>query len=156
MQISLKKLFSALFIAAASSVWASAATAQTSQSNTARFAPIRVQRISDTFNQAFFNESEDFYTNRSTGRQIDLLIGTGLPGSAAFPELEIERDARLINILYNDVLEQQASNNPVLRTPDLANPYNTSLRVFPEYRSFTNRAEGSEFFLETLPPLPPQ
>jgi hypothetical protein len=152
MQVSLKKLFSVLFIAVASSTWASAATAQTSQSNTARFAPIRVPRISETFNRAFFNESEDFYTNRSIGRQIDVLIGTGLPGRAAYPELEIERDAQLINILYNDVLEQQVASDPILRTLDLPNPYNTSLRVFPAYRSFGNRAEGSEFFLETLPP----
>jgi len=152
MQAPLKKVFSALFVVAASSVWACAATAQTRQTNTARFAPIRVQRISDTFNQAFFNESEDFYTNRSIGRQIDLLIGTGLPGRAAYPELEIERDAKLINILYNDVLEQQVASDPILRTLDLPNPYNTSLRVFPAYRTFGNRAEGSEFFLETLPP----
>jgi hypothetical protein len=152
MQAPLKKLLSALFVAATSSVWACAATAQTTQTNTARFAPIRVQRISDTFNQAFFNESEDFYTNRSIGRQIDFLIGTGLPGRAAYPELEIERDAQLINILYSDVLEQQVASDPILRTLDLPNPYNTSLRVFPEYRSFGNRTEGSEFFLETLPP----
>ena len=154
MQVPLKKLLSALFVAAASSVLAFAATAQT---NTARFQPIRIETIPETFNRAFFNESGDFYTNRSTGRQIDFLIGPGLPGNAAFPEIEIERDAALINTIYTSAIYQQGATGPVLRTPDLPNPYNTSVLVLPITPGrFGSPVEGSEFFLETLPPLPPQ
>ena len=145
----LTKLLSALVLAAASSVLASAAMAETDPSG---FEPIRLETIPEAFERAFYNESGTFYHNRTIPRQIQYIIGPGLPGRATFPDLEIERDAERTFNLYRDALEQQVSSDPVLRTPDAANPFNTSLRLLPDSRGFGNRVEGSEFIFETVPP----
>jgi hypothetical protein len=149
MQMRLTKLLSALVLATASSVWANGAMAQTDPLG---FEPIPVETVSDAFERAFFAESGDFYLNRTLPRQAAYIIGPGLPGRAAFPDLEIERDAERINRLYRDVLDQQVSSDPVIRTPDLPNPFNSSVRLLSESPRFGNRVEGSEFILETAPP----
>ncbi|MDP8962526.1 MAG: hypothetical protein M3O33_00805, partial [Cyanobacteriota bacterium] len=63
-QMRLTQLLGALALAAASSsVLASAATAQTDASG---YEPIRLQTIPEAFDRAFFQESGDFWRNRST------------------------------------------------------------------------------------------
>jgi len=146
----LTKLLTAMVLAGASSVLASAAIAQTDPSG---FEPIRVETIPEAFNRAFSRESGDYYLNRTIPRQIQYIIGPGLPGRATFPDLELERDAERINELYNDVLDRQVSSDTVIRTPDLVNPFNTSLGLQPGApRRTGSRVEGSEFIFETLPP----
>ncbi|MEO8893578.1 MAG: hypothetical protein ABI417_18990, partial [Coleofasciculaceae cyanobacterium] len=100
----------------------------------------------------FYEESGDFYRNSSIQRQIGWIIGPGLPGRAGFPDLQIERDAKRVNILYRDALEQQASSDPIIRTPDLPNPFNSTLRQQTGGGSFGTRLEGSEFIYQTQPP----
>ncbi len=150
MQMQLTRLLSALVLVTASSVLASAATAQ--QTDNSGFERISLESVEDTFDRAFYNESGDFYHNRSLPRQAAFIIGPGLPGGAGFPDLEIERDAKLINTLYEDVLEQQVSSDPVIRTPDLPNPFNTTLRSQTGNRQIGSRVEGSEFFFDVVPP----
>ncbi|HEY9598931.1 MAG TPA: hypothetical protein V6D33_14800 [Cyanophyceae cyanobacterium] len=160
----LSKLLSGLVFTAASTVLASAAMAQTDPSAPQApanprtlgveaapltFEPNRVVGLPELFNRAFFNESGDFYETRRIPSQIKMIIGPGLFEGARFPDLEIERDARLINVLYQDVLDQQVSSDPVIRTPDLANPFDTSLRVRSRALGYGNRIEGTEYILET-------
>jgi len=78
--------------------------------------------LADRFEQAMFTSNPDFFQNRSFGRQFDWLLGTN-----GFPENEIQRDAKRANILYRTGLEQQVSSDPVIRTRDLPNPYETSI-----------------------------
>ncbi len=172
MQMRLTKWLGALVLAATSSVLASAATAQINppapfMTSPAPNVPVsprtlgidapfnqspeRLVTVPELFNRAFFNESGDFYENRTLPRQAAYIIGPGLPGRAGFPDLEIERDAKLINVLYNDLLEQQVSSDPVIRTPDLANPFGTSLLQQNQSGRFSSRVEGSEFVLEAVP-----
>ncbi len=140
-------------VVAASTVMASTALAQTEPSD---FEPVRLETIPDTFERAFFNESGTFYENRSLRRQLEYIIGPGGIGSAGFPDLELERDAELINILYEDTLNRQFASDPVIRTPDLPNPFDTSVRLLPVSERFrpqaSPRIEGTEFFFEA--PLP--
>jgi hypothetical protein len=146
----LTKLLGSLVLAAASSVLASAATAQTAPSVSE---PIRLETIPEAFVRSFFKDSGDFYHNRSIPRQIQYILGPGIPGRASFPELEIERDAERITKLYRDLIEQQGTSDPFLRTPDLPNPFNTTLRQLPITPGrFGGRVEGTEFILEP-PPL---
>ncbi len=145
----LTTLLSGVVLAAASTVWAAAATAQAAPSDSA---PIRLQTIPESFERAFYNESGNFYHNRSIFRQANYILGFGSFGRAGFPDLELERDAKLINTIYNDALYQQVASDPVIRTPDLPNPFNGSLRLSPTSRPFGSRLEGSEFIFETLPP----
>ena len=72
-------------------------------------------------------------------------------GITGFPDVELENDADSLNKLYNDVLEQQVSSDPIIRTPDLPNPFNSSLRSTSQPRRAFNRVEGVEFIFETLP-----
>ena len=145
----LTQLLSALTLAAASSVLASAAMAQTDPLG---YEPIRLETIPEAFNRSFFEDSGDFYRNRSIQRQIGYIIGPGLPGGAGFPELELERDAERLNRLYVETLEQQVSSDPIIRTPDLPNPFNSSMRTLSSPSRFRNPVEGAEFNFEAAPP----
>lgn len=164
--MNLNRLLSVLLLAGTSSLWVSEVMAQTEPSSPefipvnprtlgidapSEFAPVRLDTIPEAFDRAFFNDSGIFYKNRSFPRQLDVILGTGLPGRAAFPELEIERDAKLVNLLYRDALEQQVSSDPVLRTPDLPTPYNSSLLFESGATRFDGSVEGTEFFIPRLP-----
>lgn len=144
----LTKWLSALVLATASSVLASSVMAQTEM----KFEPTPLETVPDAFVRSFFSDSGDYYFNRSLPRQAAYIIGPGLPGRAAFPDLEIERDAEHISKLYREVLDQQVSSDPILRTPDLPNPFNSSVRLLSDSPRFGSRLEGSEFILETVPP----
>lgn len=145
----LPKLLSAFVLATASSLLASAAMAEPDSSS---YEPIRLIPLDEAFNRTFFRDSGTFYHNRSLQRQFEYIFGPGVPGRANFPDLEIERDAERVNKLYVYTLDQQVSSDPVLRTPDSPNPFNTSLRQLPQFRRSTLGVEGSEFILPTLPP----
>lgn len=163
----LTKLLGALVLAAASSGLPLAVSAQTNPPNQSEATssprlvdvnpsfttpPNRLETIPEAFNRAFFQESGDFYRNRSIPRQISYIIGPGLPWGAGFPELELERDAKRISGLYQEVLELQASSGPIIRTPDLPNPFGSSLRIEYAPRRFGSQLEGGEFNFETVPP----
>lgn len=106
--------------------------------------------IPDAFDDAFFESSKTYYQNRTLWRQIDLILGQGLLYRSSFPEVEIERDARRTEDLYRRVLYQQVSSDPIIRTPDLPNPFDTSLLQQPP-SNFTNRFPGSELNFERIP-----
>ena len=165
----LTKLLGALVLAAASTGLASAVTAQTAPTSpTVVPVPASPRTIGvDPYltnknkkiktnqykkNRSFFKESGDFYRNRKIPRQINYIIGAGVPWGAGFPDLELERDAERITNLYRELLEIQVSSDPVLRTPDLLNPFNTSVRLLSAPPRFGTRLEGSEFIYETVPP----
>ncbi len=143
MQMRLMQWSSVVALAAASSFIAPTAIAQTQELS--GFEPIRIETLPEAFERAFFENSGDFYRNRLVGSQIEFIIGP-------YPENQLAQDGRLVNLIYRDALEQQGSGDPVLRTPDLANPYNTSLRVNPSLRlGFPTTIEGSEFNFQTFP-----
>ncbi|MBN3873394.1 MAG: hypothetical protein V7L00_17620 [Nostoc sp.] len=141
MRIKLKTLGGLLVLLAAGIV-PSVASAQTATPN--------YQTTNDLFEQAFFSHDRNFYENASLKRQLDSFLGSGSGFGGSFPENEIAHDAELVNTLYHDVLTQQVGNDPYIRTPDLPNPYDTSLMMSP--RSNSNKLKvGTEFRFETLP-----
>jgi hypothetical protein len=112
----------------------------------------------DVFVEVLEFESENFFENRDFGSQIEFLLGPGPIDRASFPELEITRDAFLLDLVYRDLLAEQVASDPIIRTPDLANPYGTSLRLRPYYRALpddfftvTPTVPGSEFRFDSLP-----
>ncbi|MBO0347779.1 hypothetical protein J0895_01375 [Phormidium pseudopriestleyi FRX01] len=84
--------------------------------------------IAEQFERAFFRSSDTFYQNRSIFDQISFYL---LP--MTYPERQAERDAERVNKLYQAVMEVQNSSDPILRTPDLTNPFNESLLTMPSY-----------------------
>lgn len=105
----------------------------------------------EVFDRAFFKNDRNFYGNNTFKRQIDWLVGSGSLFRNSFPESEIARDAELVNVVYRDVLNQQVGNDPYIRTPDLPNPYNTSLMMSPRLNS-NKLKTGTEFRFDTVPP----
>ena len=66
-----------------------------------------------------------------------------------FIQQTLAKDGQLVNIVYHDVIMQQAQNDPYLRTPDLPNPYNSSLLMSPEYNANRLRV-GTEYRFDSL------
>ena len=104
----------------------------------------------DVIERAFFTNDPDFYQNNSLKRNVDFLLGPGSLFRNSFPESEIARDAELVNKVYQDILEQQVGNDPYIRTPDLPNPYNSSLLLSPKFRR-SELETGTEFRFEDNP-----
>ena len=143
MRIKLKTLGGLLVLLAAGIAFPSVASAQIQTPN--------YETTNDVFERAFFSHDRNFYENGSLKRQLDSFLGIGSSFGGSFPENEIAHDAELLNTLYRDVLTQQVSNDPYIRTPDLPNPYDTSLMMSP--RGNSNKLKvGTEFRFETLPP----
>jgi len=116
-----------------------APTAQAQQDYRSILEPAQqVESIPRTFERAFFQNSGDFYLNRSLPRQVQFVFGAG------FPENQLEDDANLINGLYRELSEQQNNRDPILRSPDARNPYDTSIRMLPS----TAGSRSREFPLE--------
>ncbi|TAF10230.1 MAG: hypothetical protein EAZ77_03455 [Nostocales cyanobacterium] len=115
----------------------------------AQMEPQNYKAIPDTFEKAFFRHDRNFYENGSPQRQLDSLFGPGTNSRTTFPENEIARDAELVNTLYSDVMVQQTQNDPYLRTPDLPNPYNSSLLMSPRYNANQLKV-GTEYRFDSL------
>ena len=97
----------------------------------------------DAMERAYFRHDPNFYENRSLQRQLDSLVGIG-SFSTSFPENEIASDGELLNGVYRDMLTQQATNDPYIRTPDLPNPYGTSVLMSPRVNA-EHLKVGTEF-----------
>ena len=157
MSLKFKNLIGVLALATTTTSFHSAGMAQSSLVTRLRGAN---ETISETFNQAFFKNDPEFFRNRSAKRQLDFLFGPGSLLRNSFPENEIRRDAELVDILYRDILNQQVSSDPIIRTPDLPNPYETSILTSPrinvnnqvEERESIEPTEITEPMLETQPP----
>ncbi|MBN3887346.1 MAG: hypothetical protein V7K64_28850 [Nostoc sp.] len=142
MHIKFKTFGGLLVLFAVGIAFPSVASAQTATPN--------YETTNDVFERAYFRHDRNFYENGSLKRQLDSFLGSGSGFGGSFPENEIARDAELVNTLYHDVLTQQVGNDPYIRTPDLPNPYDTSLIMSPRLNSNKLKV-GTEFRFETLP-----
>ena len=96
-------------------------------------AKAETETTSSMFERAYFRHDPNFYDNGSLNRKVDALIGPGKKFGTTFTDNEIAKDAELVNTLYLDAMAQQTLNDPYLRTPDLPNPYDSSLLMTPRY-----------------------
>ena len=118
---------------------------------TAETATPSYETPNEVFERTFFKNDPNFYGNQTLKRQIDWIVGPGSLFQNSFPENEIARDAELVNIVYRDILNQQVRSGPYIRTPDLPNPYNTSLLTSPRLNA-NHLKVGTEFRFESVPP----
>jgi hypothetical protein len=131
----LKNLSSVLIIAIASATLASVKPAQAES--------IRLHPVADGFNLQFFLSSGDFYYNVSPQGYLGDYLGIGSPsGVVAFPEKEIERDASRVNGFYRQMMQRQVSSDPILRVPDAANPFDSSVMALPPACQLAPQASG--------------
>nr|WP_290221868.1 hypothetical protein [Trichocoleus desertorum] len=152
-----KGLVSLFVLTTASTVFTSAAMAQeAAQEQVTVSDRISTESLNEAFNRVLYTNSGNFFREQGLLNQANTILGQGSIVRNSFAENRIARDARLLNILYRDALEQQVSSGPVIRTPDLPTPYNTSVLVNPSI--YVNRLTSDalptagEFQFETLPP----
>lgn len=151
MSLSLTKFISALALAAtATATLAASAIADPLPSSATKYG---IETLPDSIFRAAYTNSGNFYYNTSTQRQLDLIIGPprSIFQRGAFPEVEIERDAELIEIIYRDAMYQQTQSDPYLRTPDLPNPFGGSLFQQLSTGALNNRLTTSDYVLERPP-----
>ncbi len=134
MGMRIKSLLGAVMLSAVATSISDAATAQD--------APVFRPRetVPTTINRTYFGKLGEF-SDRNPLRSTQLLIGTPF----GFPENQISRDAERLHRLYTDLINQQVSSDPIIRTADLPNPYNFSVLTLP---SSNNPVSGSEFSIE--------
>lgn len=108
------------------------------------------ETLPQVFEDTFFRNDRNFYRNRQTPRNGTWFLGP-------FPENEIASDGRAINRLYREVLEQQVSTGPLMRTPDLPTPYGTSLLTNPNVGVSRGQTTIEPSFMPSaMPPVPVQ
>lgn len=110
--------------------------------------PTSYQPFAEEFMRAASRTSGDVFKNKSLMGQLSTYLGISFPwpnGINGYPETLMTNDARLVNQLYREAMLQQTMNDPIIRTPDLINPYNTSILTQPSYRDLN---------LQTPPELP--
>lgn len=122
MSLNVKKLVSVLAIFTAVSGLNSQAKAQPSAE--AQFQ--RPQTTADRFQQLFYSNDKPFFENRSIFRQLDTIFGIG-SFSNSFVENEIHADTQAVDNFYEEALAHQVASDPVVRTRDLPNPYDSSI-----------------------------
>lgn len=87
--------------------------------------------LNEMFTRAFFNDTGTYHDLTSISGQANLIFGwRRAPGS--FMDNMIARDGKLVNTIYDDAIRQQTQGIP-LRTPDLPNPFDTSILENPSY-----------------------
>lgn len=88
------------------------------------FQGVRFGQVPYEFEQRFFSNSPDFATNRTLTGQLKRIFGP-------FPENSFFRDGRAVNELYLETQYRQMNSGPIIRTVDLPNPFQYSLRTLP-------------------------
>jgi hypothetical protein len=82
--------------------------------------------LPQAFNRAFYSHTGNYFDNRGIWQGFRLIFG--IPN---YVENSISQDGRAVNRLYKDALQQQISSGPILRSPDLPNPFTGSLLTTP-------------------------
>jgi hypothetical protein len=122
--------------------WADPVRAQEGMDNSPKVVRL-TGNTADALEQAYFQHAKNGFDSMSLLRQwLTISGGTGFP-RGSYPEISIERDTRAIHAVYQDIMMQQAMNDPTVRVPDLPNPYSTSLMTLPSLQS--GRVMGTEF-----------
>ena len=85
---------------------------------------VRFGQIPYEFEQTMYSHRHDYYGNRTFSRQLKWIFGP-------FPENGIARDGKDVHKLYLDTMNQQMNAGPIIRTVDLQNPFQYSLRTLP-------------------------
>ncbi|MDJ0729397.1 MAG: iron uptake porin [Crocosphaera sp.] len=111
------------------------------------------EHFTHVIDRAFYNETLRFYDNTDMFGQMNKIFGWRYaPGS--FFDNTIANDAKTIEAVLWDGLRQQTAG-PRIRTPDLVNPFNSSLTGNPEYiRTQPPTIRDRQFQQQQIPIMP--
>jgi hypothetical protein len=102
------------------------------------------ESVPEATDRTFYRHSESLVKENDSFRWLQSAIGT-----LQFPENAIMKDSKDVNGLYRYLMERQTSDDPIMRSADLANPFNLSVQTLPT--SSATRLNGSEFVFERTP-----
>lgn len=83
-----------------------------------------IMPVTEAFDRAFYGRSGSIRFKTS-------LVGQLLRLTILYPEKEISRDGRRLERLYRELLLHQTMSDPLIRTRDLDNPFNSSILTMP-------------------------
>lgn len=132
MGVSFKHWSGVLTLAA---LMASGNVAVFAQESASQDEPLNRPTVSETLDQA--NGFDSYWEDESIGGDANFLF------SAESPERVILNSSDRIEAVYKDLLKQQDEDSPILRTRDLANPYETSLLELQSLSGLGNSEERS-------------
>ncbi len=116
MGVNIKK-WSGVFVLA--TLLSSAGSTALAEEKEAELPPLRQSSIPEVMNRNA--DLDDAWENASILGDFKWNFGI------EYEDNKLAKDARRINALYIDLLEQRDRDNPAVRTRDLPNPYDTSL-----------------------------
>ncbi|MFB2938011.1 hypothetical protein ACE1B6_22415 [Aerosakkonemataceae cyanobacterium BLCC-F154] len=157
MVMRLSSSIAALTLTAATSLFATTAKAQvgvdcTNGIDCVNPFPLSVYTLDEAMNRAYYNNGKPVYQNQVFPRQLYFIFGPSwnlLQGN--YPEIEITEDGRTVHNLYVEAMRLQNTSDPVIRTRNLPNPYNTSvLLLLPDL--IERPVPGVELYNQELPP----
>ncbi|ACK67534.1 S-layer domain protein [Rippkaea orientalis PCC 8801] len=113
----------------------------------------RGDTLQTIFNRAFFNETLTFWDSTDLSGQVNGIFGVRYaPGS--FFDNQIANDGKTFQTVYRDALNQQTAG-PRILTPDLPNPFNTSIQSNPSYLRTTSPEPGEiNIRMQQIPIVP--
>lgn len=79
--------------------------------------------VPEWFDYLFDSKTGNYDQTRTYGNQLNLIFGV-----TEFPERQDDRDSKRMIRLYEDVLRQQTTGDRTIRTQDLPNPFDGSIR----------------------------
>ncbi|NJK39972.1 MAG: hypothetical protein HC835_12975 [Oscillatoriales cyanobacterium RM2_1_1] len=128
MSIYSKLLGGGVAIAGASALFAFAPVALADETN--------FQPFAEEFTEAATRVSGDSFEATSFLGQLTTIFGIAFPWPGninAFPESNIASDANSFNQVHREAMLKQTVTDPFIRTPDLINPFNTSILSQPNF-----------------------
>ncbi len=112
----------------------------------------RGDTLQNVFDRAFANETLTFYDSTDLSGQTNSIFGVRYaPGS--FFDNQIANDGKTFETVYRDALSQQTAG-PRILTPDLPNPFNTSVQSNPSYLRTTNPQPEINIRMQQIPIIP--
>ena len=100
--------------------------------------PAQNETIPEIFGRGFNHASGDFFDFIDWPGQFDFFFGYKY---GLYSENQMARDAEIISIIYYDYMRQMRDTSPIIRTRDLASPYQTSIQENPDYTRNVQRGE---------------
>lgn len=116
MGVNIKRWSGAIVLAALMSAAGSTAWAQDQETE---LPPLQQSSIPEV--TELNSDINSFWDHAAISGDAKFIFGIG------YSDNQIAKDARRIETLYLDLLEQQDRDNPTVRTRDLPNPFDTSL-----------------------------
>lgn len=87
--------------------------------------PVDISRL---LNRAFWQYGGDFFEQSSLGGMLNTIFGARSFPQGSFPENNITNDGLLLYAIMDDYFRQIQTRDTTIRTRDLKNPFNSSVR----------------------------